>query len=160
VAVARLQDGGHVAGAERDRDATGPCQHCAIELQPARRASLGQPAFAHHDVGASARSDQFAGRHEIGASRREDPPDALPGTMLDQAEIAAAARLGLVGQEQRLSVHAAILGQHVGGIIADAITQQRQSAPRRANGDVAAIAGDEQIGRRRRQRPTRTQREG
>jgi hypothetical protein len=83
VAVAGLQDGGDMAGAERDRDATGPAQHGAIELQPARCAGLGQPAFAHHDIGGAARRNQFTGRHEIGAARREDAPDALPGPMLD-----------------------------------------------------------------------------
>ena len=49
------------------------------------------------DIGLPARGDQIGRRDQIGAARRHDPPAPAAGARIDQAQIAAAPRVGQVG---------------------------------------------------------------
>ena len=72
------------------------------------------------------------------------------------AQILAARDAGQVVELDIIGLRRGQLGQRVADIVAGPPAQDRQPAVRSAQRDMAAVAGDEQVGQRRRQRPERS----
>ena len=138
--------------AEGDSEAAAASQEGAIGLEPARGAARQHPV-GDDDIGLGTGPNHPVPAHEMRRAGHEDSPAAAVAVEVGGAEIAAAG-----GDWQAVEVAifrrgGGELGERLADIVARLWSQQRELALGSAQHQMAAVAGDEQVGRGRGQRP-------
>ena len=134
--------------AQENRHPAACRQRLAVEFQPTGFASARQPAFGDDDIGSGTGGDQVAPGNRVARSGGEQHP-AIPFAIdLGEAAVAAAIGESLVGQQPGIAVMPRRLAHQAAHEVAALVAKNDRRDTGRGDGEVAAVPGDEQIGRR------------
>ena len=149
-----IADAGHARRvAEADRQAPGAGEKGAIRLQPARRAAARQAAIGHHDIGLGAGAHHVPPTDMMRRARGENAPDAAVPSDLGPTQIGTTRHDVL--HRRKLALLAGGLGEHVADIIPSAGAQDGEFPRPGAQGQMLAVAGDDEVRSGRGHRPQR-----
>lgn len=145
--------------AEINRQAAGALQRPRVELEPARVTCARQTAVGDDYVRGSAGVRNRRPAYPIARARCQQPPLGLVLPKQRDTGIVRAVAGWLAFEEVGIAIEPRCFGEETPDIIAGAVAQ-KQRCPVLDDGEMAAIAGHQQIGRRRSRRRHSSDRHG